>query len=372
MKPQGGPAGYLYSLHAGLAGLDRNVGFLGAGSADNGFANSARKMLPSRLSDKLRLKKNLGLLDKKASPAVDFSAYETIHFHTAQDLYFNRENLEGYQGKVLLTIHTPCAPYLEIVARLNPKDYQRNKAGIDALVGIENYAFSRADYIVLPCAEAEEPYYHTWPGYQQLHEDNAGKYRYMLTGTERLVPRRTREEVLREYGIPSSATVVSYVGRHNDVKGYDRLKAMGERVLANRDDVWFLCAGKEMPMRCLDHSRWVEAGWTDDPGAIVAASDVFVLPNRETYFDLVLLEVLSLGKNVLLSATGGNRYFKRYGSDGLVFFDDAEDGAESLLGLLGRSKQALGRSAVVNKRIYERDYTVEAFARRYVDLLASL
>lgn len=75
-------------------------------------------------------------------------------------------------------------------------------------------------------------------------------------------------------------------------------------------------------MKGLIHEKWIEAGWVDDPYSIINASDIFVLPNRETYFDLILLEVMSLGKPVLLPYNGGNKYFKRFLSKGLVFYNE--------------------------------------------------
>lgn len=47
--------------------------------------------------------------------------------------------------------------------------------------------------------------------------------------------------------------------------------------------------------------------------------DVFVLPNRQTYYDLILLEVMRAGKPVLLTTTGGNKHFLGYKDTGLFF-----------------------------------------------------
>ena len=62
----------------------------------------------------------------------------------------------------------------------------------------------------------------------------------------------------------------------------------------------------------LKTDHWIEVGWTNDPHSLIAASDVFVLPNHETYFDLILLEVLSLGVPVVMSRTGGNKFFEQF------------------------------------------------------------
>ena len=38
------------------------------------------------------------------------------------------------------------------------------------------------------------------------------------------------KEVLEKYNIPQDAFVISYVGRHNSVKGYDKLKEIGKKI----------------------------------------------------------------------------------------------------------------------------------------------
>ncbi len=52
--------------------------------------------------------------------------------------------------------------------------------------------------------------------------------------------------------------MVSYVGRHNEIKGYADLKKMGEKLL-NNQNTYFLIAGKEEPMDWIIHTglRWV-------------------------------------------------------------------------------------------------------------------
>lgn len=38
------------------------------------------------------------------------------------------------------------------------------------LPDIDDYAINRADNIIIACEEAEEPYYHEWPGYAEFHK----------------------------------------------------------------------------------------------------------------------------------------------------------------------------------------------------------
>ena len=65
--------------------------------------------------------------------------------------------------------------------------------------------------------------------------------------------------------------------------------------------------------------RWIEVGWTDEPHSLTNASDCLVVPNRQTYFDLVILEGLSLGIPIVTSMTGGNKYFKKEKCGGVFY-----------------------------------------------------
>lgn len=79
-----------------------------------------------------------------------------------------------------MTSHCPCGIYKERIDKLNPFDYKLMRNQIDKLEELDRYAFERADYIIFPCKDAEEPYFNTWPRYTSIRKDE--KYRYMPTG----------------------------------------------------------------------------------------------------------------------------------------------------------------------------------------------
>ena len=85
-----------------------------------------------------------------------------------------------------------------------------------------------------------------------------------------------------------------------------------------------------MPICGLKNQHWIEIGWTNNPYSIIEASDLFILPNRETFFDLILLEVLSLGKNVLISWCGGNKKFADFNSEGILFFHNVDEALKQI------------------------------------------
>lgn len=371
--PKGGPSGYLYNLRKGLEEIENDeiqISFYNDGKTSIEENAELKNKVPKRIKDIRRVLKYARYLKRKNAYDENVLKYDFIHFHKTEDLYMAREMMENFKGKIILTSHSPCIAYKEIIARLHPLDYKIFKKQIDKLVKMEEYAFAKADYIIFPCKDAEEPYYNTWQDYGKYREEK--KYRYLPTGIIGCKAKEDRKTICEKYGIPEDAFIVSYVGRHNEIKGYDELKRLGEKVLSKNDNIYFLIAGREGPLNGLKHKRWIEVGWTNDPHSIISASDVFVLPNKETYFDLVLLEVMSLGIPVILSNTGGNKYFKKFNSQSLMHYDKIEEVEKIITDFSQNSKEDRHRIGMQNKEIFEENFNEKEFAKEYINLIKNL
>ena len=240
------------------------------------------------------------------------------------------------------------------------------------LRAMDYFAFNRADFIVFPCEDAEEPYINRWEGYKELKKKKQAAYRYVLTGIPKVEAKRPKNDVFRELNIRDNSFLVSYAGRHNEAKGYDLLKNIGETFLNQHTDATFVIAGKESPLTRLDHKRWVELGWTDDAKSYIAASDVFLLPNRETYFDIVMLEVLSLGKIVIASRTGGNKYFEKNNCPGVMLYDTLDECLQLLHKVYVMSKEERESLEKQNYEFYSNNLTVEKMYNSYLQMLSTL
>ena len=363
LMPIGGPAGYLWNLRQGLTQIDAHgYEFLPNVQVELTSNKFLQRVIPGRVKEIRRLHNVITIPNKMVRPVVDYSEYEAIHFHSTEDLYLHRGALERYRGKVILTSHSPLAYHKELISRLNTKDIEANAEELGELAVIDEYAFRRADYVFFPCPEAEEPYFHTWEGYAAVRDE--AKMRYVATGITPARAKLGREALREHYGIPRDAFVVTYVGRHNQRKGYDLLQSVASELLAD-EDVWFLVAGSEGPIQSLSHPRWVEIGWTDDPHSVIAASDVFVLPNRETFFDLIMLEALSLGQIVVASRTGGNKYFEKYACPGIRLYNTTDEMIELLRDVRAAAEDKRAAWRLAAKALFEQEFTVNTFAKKY-------
>lgn len=380
LGPVGGPSGYLYNLYNGLEkinengvkflDLKRNTKFYKLKNINKKLKNVVKSKLKKVLDKKwIQNLEDIVLNDKNVSSQVNFNEYDYIHFHSTFDMYEVREQLKNTKAKIIITSHSPKPLHLEYFDLLREKG-EKDILRFSSLSKIDEFAFNRADYIIFPCEEAEEPYYNQWDKYKEIHEKNKNKYRYILSGIKGCTAKISKEEIRKKYNIPESAFLLSYVGRHNEVKGYDVLKKIGSEVLNNKD-IYIIIAGKEGPLYRLENNHWIEVGWTNDPHSIIAASDLFILPNKETYFDLVLLEVLSLGIPTLVSYTGGNKYFEKFEQSGILYFND-ELTAINKINNLYNEKNKLNNLGKLNKKIFEDNFNEIIFAQNYIKLIDSL
>lgn len=375
LKPIGGPVGYLYNLRQELGNKkNSNIDFI---TCENSSFKQERikKIIPKRMKNLIAGIYRRQLFGRLLSNApkissVDLSGYDIVHFHSTLDMYKVKDSLESYSGIVVLTTHCPKAPHLEIIED-SMKNWERMifKKLYSKLERIDTYAFDKANYIVFPCKEAEEPYYNTWKGYRLIKNKNKHKYKYLFTGINSAKPKLTKQQIYDKYNIPKDSFIISYVGRHIETKGFDDLKRIGEYLLNKKNNIYFLVAGKEEPIKGLKDERWIEIGWTDDPHSIIAAADVFVLPNKETYFDLIMLEVLSLGKVIVASYTGGNKVFERLGENGVRTYKSLDEASQILLNLSESSQRKIEEMGNYNKELFNQEFTAKKFCNGYIKLM---
>ncbi len=371
LRPVGGHLGYNYNLYKEVAKhTDTDIEYL---KIDKAYQSLKKKTnidnwkYCKSLGHTLKLFVKHFLLEYgRHNAIIDLNQYDMVHFHSTLDMYQVRDSLKEYRGKVILTSHSPTLLSKEIYDSLRTIDKKIFAFLYNKLIRIDEYAFNRADYFIFPCPEAEEPYYHAWDSFKKIKELKSDRFLYVPTGINPCISKMNRKNLREKYNIPEDCFVLCYVGRHNEIKGYDILKTIGKEVLSKYSNAYILVAGKEEPLQGLKHDRWIEIGWTNDPHSIIAASDVFILPNRETYFDLIMLEVLSLGKIIVASNTGGNKFFTEVES--VLLYSDKDDAVQKIESLITSSKERRKELECISKELYNNKFTCELFYRNYKDV----
>lgn len=386
LGPVGGPSGYLYNLKSYIEENNiKNIDFLNNEDfikkveikKEKKF-EAIRKIIREFKKQLFKTKK----LEKRINKFYNFyegdysfiNNYDIVHFHDVRSFYRAKNILKDFKGITLLSSHCPKTPAQEEIEDNIKMDYKTFPKKLrERLEKIDQDSFKNADYLVFPCKEAQEPYEEDKNIKEILEEKYRGKkILYVPTG----IPVKhidKDEKFFSNKGIDvKDKFIVSYVGRHNKVKGYDFLKELGVKVLEKYSDVIFVIGGEiseEFPP--IENKNWVEFGWTKEGYNIIKNSDMFVLPNEKTYFDLILLEVLSMGAPVLLSETGGNKYFKIYDENGLFYFEkyNLEEALEKFDETYNLWKnRKLSLEGEKNYRIFKKDFTVNTFGENYTRL----
>lgn len=384
LGPVGGPSGYLYNLKTYIEKNNiENIEFLNNKDFVKKIEIKKKKnfeiirgIVRNFKAKFFKTKK----LEKRINRAYKFyegdysfmNTYDIIHFHDVRSFYKAKNILKNFKGTTLLTSHCPKTPAQEEIEDNIKWDYKTFPKKLrEKLELIDRESFKNADYLVFPCKEAQEPYEEDNEIKKILEEKyKTNRILYIPTG----IPLKNIDKDDQFFSNKkidiNKKFIVSYIGRHNKVKGYDFLKLLGEKVLEKYKDVIFVIGGEineKIPV--IENKNWIEFGWTKEGYSIIKNSDIFILPNEKTYFDLILLEVLSMGAPVLLSETGGNKYFKKYDEKGLFYFKkhDLKEALERFdeMYILWKNKK-LVLEGEKNYKIFEKDFTVNTFGANYI------
>lgn len=366
LKPTGGPSGYLYNIKCEKERLNDNELY---------FLEQQKNISLSDFISKLIRRTRYKTPDARYIDSIiyrsehdttnNYQDFDCVHFHSSFDMFACKSKLDNYSGTVILTSHSPKASHKELIEdTMSQENYQINKELFDYSEKFDEYAFKRADYIIFPCPGAEEPYYHSWSKYKEIRDEK--KIRYVSTGILPVECKKTREEIRNELNIPQDATVLSFVGRHNEVKGYDIL----QNIFSKLDNVYVVCCGKIGSIQPLRSDRWIEVGWTTDPYSYVGASDIYMLPNRETYFDIAMLQTLSIGKCSVISNTGGNKEFTN--TPGVKLYDSVEEAVQCIKHFIYMDAEEKYRLENLQRKEFNEKYTIEIFYKKYKETIKKL
>lgn len=360
LSPCGGPSGYLLNVYNQVQlHNDKDIYFLDENVKKSKKNKTLRKII-SPFSSVLFIKY---IFNKHNNiKPTDFNNYDIIHFHRPIDLFIQEKNLANYKGIVILTSHSPKVYYKELIEDAASKfELLFFKKIFSKMELVDRIAFSKADYILFPCKEAEEPYFNSWKQYKDIRIEY--KMLYCPTGIDNVPVKVSRKDIRNMYNVGEDKILISFVGRHNEVKGYDVLKKLGE--VLDKDKYTIICCGNESPLKGLDKENWIEVGWTNDPYSIVNASDIYVLPNKQTYFDIAMLQTLSIGKVSIISNTGGNKYFKNQEKNGIYLYNTFEQFVELINMISCQSIEERINIEDKQREFFKNNFTSEIYYKNY-------
>lgn len=366
----GGPCGYMYNIYEYLKENPRGeISFY-----PDDFKNTIRQRIYSKF-ERICVHKTVWskLLNFVAilyldyffnyplsSKEIDFiNSFDYVHVHSVifylRFFYGNKK----IKAKTILTSHSP-EPLIDEISAEHGYFYWFNahKKVRNFFIKRELLSYNDCSKIMFPVKDAREPYIHSSSLYRDCFEALNEKFFYVVTAVNDLTKNEENKHYLSRFNIPSASLRLCYIGRHTEVKGYDQLQLMAKKVWEKYPDVYFIIGGKEDPIHGLSDHRWIELGWVDT-SALLNEIDVFILPNKNTYFDLILLEVLRQGNPVVLTRTGGNKWFYNKGMKGVLFYEYGD--ADQFLNDVGKCLDYKKNSCIENIKQQNRDFFCKEF-----------
>lgn len=381
VKNIGGPCGYLYNIQEFLKkSPDSRISFYN--KSNKTFIEKLDKIVEKCLKKLVRRNNILSFfitiyymfyhkkrISKKEIKYIE--SFDYVHVHLAFEIlqYFYKREIKT---KVILTTHNP-EPYVDEIADLfNCRLFlQRYPKIRNILIKREIKAYDLCDKIMFPAKEAREAYEISSDIFSDKFQRLDDKFFYVPTALGSTEMITENDHILTN--IDKNSFKVCYIGRHNHVKGYDQLLKVAPLLWEDYPESHFIIGGKEGPLYGLNDLRWLELGWVNT-SKLLNEVDVFVLPNKNTYFDLILIETLRQGTPIIASYTGGNKWYKNKSKDGIMFFEygNIKELKDQLVRVIDLKKTGqLEQIKVKNREFCKEEFSMDLYIKRYINKLES-
>ena len=370
LEPKGGPSGYLYNLQESLEHNDiQNIKIISMQKSDNNRESFLKKLksvlknkvkLPHYVQEKRKISLYKDILEKNITIIKNS---KIIHFHTTQDMYYFSKIYDLSKHIILLMSHSPEPSNIEVYNSFISMGYTKSEANKKKQLQkkADVFAFQNANYLIFPCEGAVSPY----DSFFTENKIDKSKLRYVITASKPLIPKLSIEEFKDKFNIPKDKKIISYVGRKNKIKGFDIFCNIAKE-LKDNSNLFFISAGiGDIDAHTQDN--FLDIGWTDDPASLVNASDIQIVPNRDTYFDLGIIQTMSINTTIITTNTGGNSWFEY--KDINMYFADANDVA-SFIKILQNNE--IFQTNFKNQEFYKEYLNNEIFANSYQEMYQAI
>lgn len=392
-RPGGGPPGYLYNLAEGLEAVKNSPVIVMSRSRVEDRSVIKRKSFLSRVVKEItsiivRIKESrlfpswiFWILycvfeyvrwstSNKALFFSDIESVDTIVVHNALDGSKAALHKGTKFKSIWLMPHGPVTFADELTALFQEKfGGSIVKPWARLFINfLELRAMRRMDGLIVATETACESYFSDFPSLRKSFETLT--FKALLSGVPAApVEKQNILKTKSELSWCGKGPIISYVGRYHSDKGFNVFLEISALVKEQIEDVNICCAGYGNLESDIDNKVIRNLGWRKDIAEILAASDLVIVPNNHSYFDLVILEALSVGTPVVTTNIGGHRFYstKDYGvkTFNIHKTNDALIQIQNILKNLEREKMAARRS-------YDEIFNIKSFVKRHIELAHDL
>ncbi len=392
IRPGGGPAGYLFNLRLGLIGhpsrtlidvvaaheSSRRSSWLADAQVreERGWQAFKRRTMrygPRRLVRSWRVASRWRFGRLPQAMRDQLASYPAVVFHDPRHAWwYLRQRGRPRTQQVFVMPHSPVDASAEEVYGLWAEyGSQYDWSGLrESLRRLELRVYRMAQGIIVPVREAVDAYFEGSGG---LREQFLGlTFHDIPSGVQPMTTTTPPEEIRQRLGVTERQVLVGFFGRYVEHKGFDVYLDVVRAAAARHPGRFAFISGGAGWLKPDALPGYRDLGWlAEDVGDYVNATDVVMAPNQYTLFDLSILEAMSLGKVVLTSATGGNRWLSKI-TQGVVVASQSEAGVylDALVELTKLGKlRLLGRR---NLDAYLAQFTLESFVRRHLNFASKV
>jgi glycosyltransferase involved in cell wall biosynthesis len=274
--------------------------------------------------------------------------YAWIWFHDVVTLCACLDMLDARQ-KVILQPHCPETPSdeaLHIGGSVEDANWMKR---------VERAAFERANVCVLPNENV-------LPIYASLIQP-ATKIKYLLSGCMQMKAKST---------VPLDPKFIYhlYLGRRMAIKGYDLVLQAFQKAYEQDPSLRLIVVGGGETSSA---PGVIDIGFSEQPAQWFASCDYLISANRQSYFDLSVMEALSLGTPLIINCSGGHHYFKDIRSEGVFSLSDAGPETLAQAFLVNRKKRSANEAGcAANQKLFQEEFESAKYRNRLDRLLAGI
>ncbi|MFZ7173644.1 glycosyltransferase [[Pasteurella] aerogenes] len=270
---------------------------------------------------------------------VKANEYKYLYFHEDID-YYRVKDLISDDQVVIFQPHCP---------EIHSEEYRayapNNVQMYQYIQKAEKAVFERADVVILPNPECK-------PIYRTLYTKRNAFY-YILSGA------KSTNTSVESVALPSDKINLMYIGRRNKVKGFDLVIDSFRKAREHRKDIHLFVIGKGEKIQ---EEGISDIGFSDNPISWYNSVDYLINANRQSYFDLSIIEAVSTGVPIIMSDNLGHQYYKNK-SELITTYDSNQEMA--LFHILMGKLQKREPSRQDNVLLYQQELTDLHYYERF-------
>lgn len=318
------------------------------------FITKAMFFVRSRL-EKLKSSKDIYVKEYLCSSYFNncnAKSYKYIFFHDCETMYACR-NLISDEQFVILQSHSPELPSEEYNNTIKSSKL-KNKIRLEYIKKAEKFSFERANVIILPNEYCIDLYRNILP--EKLSVD------FILSGAKC----GYNNQEIDDSGVDNNKINILYIGRRNSIKGFDIVLNAFRNAYKTNKNINLIIVGKGDK---IDESGIVDIGFSNSPISWYERVDYVINANRQSYFDLSVIEALSTGVPIIMANNYGHKWFNGK-SELITMFDGSVDNLSKILISDTLTKRDINNRS--NIELYENFLTDKLYYERFKEFFNQL